>query len=75
MSLNRIDHYASWEIDLGGICYREMWLLGQLLEQLGDKGNIDGKEFDLEELKAIFDATSGDVFLTDGINTTLEEEP
>lgn len=61
---------GSWRIDLGGICYREMWELGCLLEQLGDKGNIDGVEFDLENLEAIFDSYEPEVFLTDGINST-----
>lgn len=56
---------GSWDIDLGGMCYREMYELGKLLMQLGDKGNIDGQEYDLDTLRAHFDSFKPDVYLYD----------
>lgn len=70
-------HYqdGSWDLDLGGICYRELWLLGQLLVELGEKGEIDRTKFDLETLEARFDAKKPEVYLIDQEgNTTQEEE-
>lgn len=65
---------GSWELDLGGICYKEMYELGRLLTQLGEKGNIGGEEFDLETLHAKFNANTGEVDLYDGEDNTTEEK-
>lgn len=56
---------GSWTLELGGICYRELWELGQILTELGDKGSYNGRDYDLETLTANFDASTGDVFITD----------
>lgn len=66
---------GSWALDLGGICFRELWELGELLRDLGDKGEIAGIKFDLETLEARFDAKKPEVYLIDQEgNTTQEEE-
>lgn len=66
---------GSWIIELNGICYREMYRLGELLMELGEHGNIGGTVFDLDSLEAGFDANEGDVFLYDREgNTSWEEE-
>lgn len=59
---------GSWDINLNGICYRELWELGQLLTELGDKGSLGGVEYDLETLRARFNASTGDVYLYDADN-------
>lgn len=65
---------GSWDIDLGGLGYRELWLLGQMLEKLGDKGNINGQRFDLETLHAKFNNHTGEVDLYDEEGNTTEED-
>lgn len=75
MSITNDTLDGSWGIDLGGICYREMWELGRLLTELGDKGKISGKQFDLDTLRAGFNSYTGEVFLYDEDgNTTLDKE-
>ena len=56
---------GSWSLDLGGICYRELWELGEMLAELGEKGTYEGEKVDLEGLGAEFDANTGDVYLTE----------
>lgn len=63
MSIVRND--GSWDLDLGGICYRELYELGRFLAKLGAKGNVDGTEFDLDTLHAKFNPHTGDVDLYD----------
>lgn len=65
---------GSWDLDLGGICYREMWELGRFLTQLGEKGHIGGKELDLGTLHAGFNANTGEVYLYDAEGNTTGEE-
>lgn len=56
---------GSWSLDLGGICYRELWKLGEMLAELGDKGTYNGEEIDLDGLGAEFNASTGEVYLTE----------
>ena len=56
---------GSWDINLNGICYRELWELGQLLTKLGDEGKLNGVEFDLETLRANFNSYTGEVYIYD----------
>ena len=56
---------GSWSLDLGGICYRELWELGEMLAELGDKGQIYGEKIDLDGLGAGFNASTGEVYLTE----------
>lgn len=68
---------GSWDIDLGGIAYRELYELGELLMELGDKGNISGEEYDLDSLRAHFDSKKPDVYLYDAFgacSSSNEEE-
>lgn len=66
---------GSWSVNLNGICYRELYELGKMLTELGERGNIYGTELDLETLEAGFDSRTGEVFLFDGDgNSSLEEE-
>lgn len=65
---------GSWELDLGGICYREMYQLGKMLMELGEKGSLYGQDFDIDTLKAVFNSSMGDVVLFDEEGHTTEEE-
>ena len=66
---------GSWDINLNGICYRELWELGELLAELGDKGSLDGVEYDLGTLRAGFNASNGNVYLYDADgNISINEE-
>ena len=65
---------GSWDIDLGGMQYREMWELGQLLTELGDKGNIGGTEYDLDTLRAHFDSHKPDVYIYDACGACSSAE-
>ena len=72
-----MNHYdnGSWELDLGGICGRELYILADLLKELARTGEVNGVEFDADTLKARFDSSTGDVDLYDDYgNTTLETE-
>ena len=68
-------HYenGSWELDLGGICARELYILADYLKELARVGEIDGVEFDNETLKARFNALTGDVDIYDDYGNTTEE--
>lgn len=65
---------GSWELNLSGICYRELWELGELLQELGDKGQIAGAKFDLGTLRARFDAKKPEVYLLDEEGNTTQEK-
>ena len=71
-----MQHYkdGSWELDLGGICSRELNELGELLKELGEKGEIARTKFDLETLHARFDAKKPEVYLIDNDGATTQEE-
>ncbi len=65
---------GSWELNLGGICFRELQELGELLVELGSKGRCAGQEFDLETLHASFDAKKPEVYIWDEDGNTTKEE-
>lgn len=65
---------GSWELDLGGVCFRELEELGELLKELGEKGEIARTKFDLETLRARFDAKKPEVYLLDDEGNTTQEE-
>lgn len=69
-----MDSMGGYCVDLGGMCFREIEELGHLLVELGNTGKIDGKEFDLENLTAVFDSTKPEIFITDGIETTKNND-
>ena len=68
-------HYknGSWELDLGGIYARELYILSDYLKELARTGEIGGVEFDYETLKARFNSLTGDVDIYDDYGNTTEE--
>ena len=68
-------HYqdGSWELDLGGICARELYALADYLKELAETGEIGGVEFDNETLKARFNSHTGDVDIYDDYGNITEE--
>lgn len=65
---------GSWTLDLGGICYRQLWELGQMLAELGDKGELAGAKFDLSTLKAEYNSHTDEVDLSDEDGATTKED-
>ncbi len=51
--------------DLSGWGYWELGQLATALQELADKGNVEGTEFSLDSLKAVFDPNEPEVYLED----------
>ena len=64
---------GSWELDLGGISFREMAILAKMLTELADKGELYKQKYDLDTLKARFNSHTGEVDLYDDEGNTTEE--
>ena len=65
---------GSWALDLSEICYRQLWELGGMLEELGDKGQLGGQKFDLSTLRAEYNSHTDEINLYDAEGNTTEEE-